>query len=638
MTLTPPRIKPPGPAASPGEPHLSSDHYRMLFESNPVPMWVYDSMTLGFLAVNEAAIRNYGFTRDEFLAMTIADIRPSEDAARVRDITRRLSKGYNKTGEWRHRRRDGSVFPVEITSHSIDFDGRDARLVLITDITERRAAEDALVESEERFRSIVENSPLGLFRAALDGTFVFANTALARILGHDSADAVVGLNALRICHDPAERSRLAASFREMVSSGYELALRRRDGSLVTVRMTARLVVGGNGALNVCEGFLEDVTPLRRAEDALRQSEKLAAIGQLISGVAHELNNPLSAILLFVESLLQEERSADDAEALTQIRDQARRSRAIVRDLLSSARGGDVRRVRTSTRELLERTARGLEPQVEEIGARLKLVLDTPLQDIEVDGPAMAQVITNLVVNGAQAAGEGGTVLLRARAIGDSVQIIVEDSGPGITPDVMSRLFEPFFTTKPHGQGTGLGLPVSRGIVESHQGTLTAENIARRGARFTVNLPAMQEAVVTHAPPSTSAEGSVRTKHHALVIDDERSIRLALSRFFTRRGWLVDEASDGAAGLERLIAADGAKYAIVISDLKMPGLSGIELHDRLAASHPRLLERVVFSTGDVASPEARGFVERSRCTILQKPFELATLDEIVARFVAEQADD
>lgn len=638
MTLTPPRTPSLANADPIGEPQLAGDHYRMLFESNPVPMWVYDSNTLGFLAVNEAAIRNYGFTRDEFLAMTVADVRPSEDAGRVREVVRRLPKGYNKTGEWRHRRKDGTVFPVEITSHSTEFDGREARLVLITDITERRAAEDALLESEERFRSIVENSPLGLFRAALDGTFVFANTALARILGYDSADTVVGLNALRICHDPAERSRLAASFREMVSSGYELALRRRDGSLVTVRMTARLVVGGNGALNVCEGFLEDVTPLRRAEDALRQSEKLAAIGQLISGVAHELNNPLSAILLFVESLLQEERSTEDAEALTQIRDQARRSRAIVRDLLSSARGGDVRRVRTGTRELLERTARGLEPQVEEIGARLKLVLDTPLQDIEVDGPAMAQVITNLVVNGAQAAGEGGTVWLRARAIGEHVHIIVEDSGPGIKPDVMSRLFEPFFTTKPHGQGTGLGLPVSRGIVESHQGTLTAENVSRRGARFTVKLPAMQEAIVTHAPPSTGADGTVRTKHHALVIDDERSIRMALSRFFTRRGWLVDEASDGAAGLDRLIAADGAKYAIIISDLKMPGLSGIELHDRLALTHPRILERIVFSTGDVASPEAKGFVERSRCTILQKPFELATLDEIVARFIAEQVDD
>jgi PAS domain S-box-containing protein len=638
MALTPLPTPPAGRASPLGEAQLTGDQYRLLFESNPVPMWAYDTATLRFLAVNDAAIRSYGFTREEFLSMTLVDVRPREDAVRLRQIAREVPEGFHQTGEWRHRKKDGTVFPVEITSHSIEFGGRPARLVLVTDITERRAVEDALRESEERFRSIVENSPLGLLRAALDGTFVFANDALARILGYDSADSVVGLNLLRICHDPDDRARLATAVREGSAMGTELELHRRDGSLVTVRLTARLVRGGNRALQVFEGFVEDVTPLRRAQDALRQSEKLAAIGQLISGVAHELNNPLSAILLFVETLLQEERTPEDEEALTQIRDQARRSRTIVRDLLSSARGGDVRRARTGTRELIERTARGVELQVEELGPALNVALSASLPDVEVDGPAMAQVITNLVVNAAQAAGAGGTVWLRARAIGAQVQILVEDSGPGIPPDVMSRLFEPFFTTKPPGQGTGLGLPVSRGIVESHQGTLVAENIPRGGARFTVTLPAMQEAIVSHEPPSAAPGAPAPVFRHVLIIDDEASIRLALSRFFSRRGWTVDEAVDGAAGLERLTAEDAPDYTLVVSDLKMPGLSGIELHDALATSHPTLLERVVFSTGDVASPEAASFIERSRCTVLQKPFELATLDEIVARFIAERIDE
>ena len=638
MDPTPPNFPIADSGSSLEEARLTADRYRLLFESNPVPMWAYDAATLRFLAVNDAAIRSYGFTREEFLAMTLADVRPAEDVPRLMNVTRDLPPGYHRTGEWRHRRKNGSFFPVEITSHSIDFGGRPARLVLITDITERRAAEEMLRDSEERFRSIVENSPLGLFRAALDGTFVFANDALARILGYESTDSVVGLNALRICHDPEERALLAAVVREGASSGSEHVLRRRDGSLVTVRLTAHLVRGGNRTLQVFEGFVEDVTPLRRAQDALRQSEKLAAIGQLISGVAHELNNPLSAILLFVESLLQEERTPDDAEALTQIREQARRSRAIVRDLLSSARGGDVRRVRTSTRELLERIVRGLEPQVEELGAELRLALVAPLPDIDVDEPAIAQVLTNLVVNAAQAAGAGGTVWVRARPSGTSLQILVEDTGPGIPPEVMSRLFEPFFTTKPHGHGTGLGLPVSRGIVESHLGTLTAETIPRGGARFTVSLPAMQEAIVTHEPPVRPPSTVTDARRHVLVIDDEPSIRLALSRFFSRRGWTVDEAVDGAAGLARLTAEDASKYTIVVSDLKMPGLSGIELHDSLALSHPAMLQRIVFSTGDAAAPDAASFIERSQCTVLQKPFELATLDEIVSRFIAERPEE
>ena len=637
MTITPPLPSPVGSAASLEEARHTAERYRLLFESNPVPMWAYDTTTFVFLAVNEAAIRHYGYTHDEFLSMTIADVRPHDEVSRLHEASNNLPEGYHKTGEWRHRRKDGTVFPVEITSHSIDFDGRPARLVLITDITERRAAEDALRESEERFRSIVENSPLGLLRAALDGTFVFANEALARILGYDSADAVVGLNALRICHDPAERAVLAAAVREGTSTATELDLRRRDGSLVRVRLTARLVRGGNRALQVFEGFVEDVTPLRRAQDALRQSEKLAAIGQLMSGVAHELNNPLSAILLFVETLLQEPRTPEDEEALTHIRDQARRSRAIVRDLLSSARGGDVQRVRTNARQLIERTVSGLDLQLEDLGVKLELALAASTPDIEADGPAIAQVLTNLIVNAAQAAGAGGTVWLSTRSVGGRLDILVEDSGPGLSGEVMSRLFEPFFTTKPHGHGTGLGLAVSRGIVESHHGTLSAENISRRGARFTVSLPALADAIITQPPPSTAATPSGQQRH-VLVIDDEASIRTALTRFFSRRGWMVHEAVDGSAGLERLLATAAPDYAIIVSDLKMPGLSGIELHDRLALVRPDILERCVFSTGDAASSEVLSFIERSRCTVLQKPFELATLDELVSRFVAEGIEE
>jgi PAS domain S-box-containing protein len=637
MTITPPLDPPAGGNASLREARLVADRYRYLFESNPVPMWAYDTETLEILAVNEAAIRNYGYSREEFLMMTIRDVRPREDVPRLDAVTRAIVKGYHQTGAWRHRRRDGTVFPVEITSHSINLDGRDARLVLITDITERRAAEDALRDSEERFRSIVENSPLGLFRANRDGTLEFANASLARILGYDSAECVVGLSVLALCTEASQRERLAAAVSQGVAMGSELVLKRRDDAFVTVRLTARPVPGLHGSAPMYEGFVEDVTPLRRAEDALRQSEKLAAIGQLISGVAHELNNPLSAILLFVETLLQEHRTPEDEEALTQIRDQARRSRAIVRDLLSSARGGDVSRVRTNPRDLIERTARGLVPQLEELGTALDISLATGMPDIEVDGPAIAQVITNLVVNAAQAAGPGGVVWLRTRNVTGRLDIIVEDSGPGIPAEVMPRLFEPFFTTKPHGEGTGLGLAVSRGIVDSHHGTLAAENSVRRGARFTVSLPAMPDAIVEHEPRGGAADSANIAQRHVLVIDDEPSIRLALSRFFSRRGWIVDEASDGAVGLERLLESGARNYSMIVSDLKMPGLSGIDLHDKLATSNPELLDRFVFSTGDVASSEAASFNERSRCIVLQKPFELSTLDEIVSRFIAERIE-
>ena len=494
-------------SASIEEARLAAERYRLLFDNNPVPMWVYDIGSLRYLAVNDAAIDTYGYSREEFLAMSIRDVRPVDDRDALADRIRTLPRGYYQTGTWRHRKKDGTVFPVEITSHSIVFDEHDARLVLITDITERQ----------------------------------------------------------------------------------------------------------------------------RAEEALRKSEKLAAIGQLISGVAHELNNPLSSILILVETLLQDVRPPEDTEALTTIRDQARRSRTIVRDLLSSARGGPVRRQMTSVTDLLQRTARGLAPQVEELGGELQVTIDGSLPEVSMDPTAIAQVITNLVVNAAQAAKEGGRISLTGRAARHQIEIVVEDNGPGIAPDDIARLFEPFFTTKPPGAGTGLGLAVSRGIVEVHQGTLMAENIPRGGARFTLTLPApdAEVAVVAHAAHAATARDGVR---RVLIIDDEPSIRMALRRFFTKRGWLVDEAADGGAALRALLAPEAPDYTLVVSDLKMPGLSGIALHDRLLTDRPGIVDRMVFSTGDVASPDARAFIDRVKAPVLQKPFELATLDSTIRRLI------
>jgi two-component system NtrC family sensor kinase len=320
------------------------------------------------------------------------------------------------------------------------------------------------------------------------------------------------------------------------------------------------------------------------------------------------------------------------EALGTIRDQARRSRTIVRDLLSSARGGPVRRQPTSVRELLERTARGLMPQVEELGSELTVEVDDTLPDALMDPTAMAQVITNLVVNAAQAARAGGRIRLSGVARPDRVEIVVEDNGPGIAPEAFERLFEPFFTTKPTGVGTGLGLAVSRGIVEVHQGTLAAENIPGSGARFVVSLP------VSAPEPRLPSEATVsaapdRAMRRVLIIDDEPSIRLALRRFFVKRDWLVDEAGDGEAALHALLAANAPEYTLIVSDLKMPGVSGIALHDRLLSERPAIVNRMIFSTGDVASPEAGAFIDRTRAPVLQKPFELATLSETIARYTA-----
>jgi CheY-like chemotaxis protein len=275
------------------------------------------------------------------------------------------------------------------------------------------------------------------------------------------------------------------------------------------------------------------------------------------------------------------------------------------------------------------------------------------------------VVTNLVMNAVQAA-PGGTVRLAAARSGASLCVRVDDDGPGLAPDVLARLFEPFFTTKPVGMGTGLGLSVSLGIVERHGGTLAAENRTPPdppGARFTVTLPLaprptdaeQPDAPAGDARPAGAAADSAVTAEHelallqftrphgrpprVLVVDDEGPNRQALGRFFGRRGCAVDEAADGRAAFARLLDAEavGAPYDLVLSDVRMAGVSGIVLHDWLARTHPALLDRLVFATGDVASPEVAAFVERTRCLVLDKPFEPGALDALARRMARTPAD-
>jgi CheY-like chemotaxis protein len=399
-----------------------------------------------------------------------------------------------------------------------------------------------------------------------------------------------------------------------------------------------------------EGYAEDVTSLRATESALRLSERLAAVGHLISGVAHELNNPLSSILHFTEDLLADDRSPDDAEALSVIRDQARRSRAIVRDLLSFVRQREVASEPLRLGEVVATTARAMRPPLETSGVSLHVSGDDTASIVLADRSGLEQIVTNLVMNAAQAAGRGGQVWVHAASSEHECELRVEDSGPGIPDDVLPRIFDPFFTTKPTGEGTGLGLSVTLGIVEQFGGRITVDaNVAGRGARFTVFLPCidprimsiresegqlnqddqpLQEAIAQMERMPAPDMAPPEVPKVALVIDDEPTIRAALRRYFTRRGWVVEEAADGAAGLA-LIENHGDSFGVVISDLRMPGFSGIELHDQLAIDRPEILRRFVFSTGDVASGEAASFVQRTTCPVLQKPFELRMLDSIIA---------
>ena len=521
----------------------------------------------------------------------------------------------------------------------------------------RRGAEDYLIRAElderivvralrygierhrarQRLRQILRTAIDGFWIVDLEGRILDVNDAYCRMTGY-SREELLRMRVADVAD--AEEGQIRANIAQIVARGgarIETRHRTKDGRLLDLELASTF----HPSSATCFTFLRDVSERKRAEAAMREAETLAAIGRLVSGVAHELNNPLAAILLFSDALLQEEgRTESDVEALRAINAQAQRSGAIVRDLLSAVRAREEQREHVDGRAIVAESAEALRRHVERSGARLELALGDEAAPLFADRIALEQVLSNLVTNAAQAAGDGGTVRVAARRQGDVYRITVEDDGPGIPPDLLPRIFEPFFTTRPAGQGTGLGLSVSLGIVRQHGGQLEVDRRRRvRGTCLVVTLPIVAppeppavapETSASTVPASPEAAGdAVAGPARILVIDDEPSIRAALRRYLSRRGWAVDEAAEGSAALEKLHATPpNGGYAVILSDLKMPGVSGVELHDRLAAEGSPYLSRLVLSTGDLASAEASSFVERTACRVLQKPYELAALAELL----------
>lgn len=493
--------------------------------------------------------------------------------------------------------------------------------------------------SEDRFRSVLENSPFGIYRVTLDGRFLTVNPALCDMVGY-TADELFASDISVFYPDPAERQRLIADYEVRPhGASVEVPWKRKDGRAITTRVSVYACRDAEGRIEHFDGYVEDITAIRETEQALRQAEKLASLGELVSGVAHELNNPLSAMLLFAEDLLANERRVEEREALSIIAQQARRSRAIVRDLLSFVRNRDVVREPVESAPFLGQLKRTLMPQLTELGVTLHADVTATSTVLPIDRAGIEQVVTNLVINAAQAAGAGGNVWLHASRDAQHFVVDVIDDGRGIPEDVMPQIFEPFFTTKPMGQGTGLGLSVSRGVVQQHGGWIEARNRQSgsgetQGAHFTVRIPLPTQATVVldraaEAATDTQPEGSRRV----LIVDDEETIRRALARFYQRRGWVVTQAEDGTRAFERLIRGS-EPYDLVISDMKMPGFSGIELHAALSERRPDMLDRVLFCTGEVDSAAVSTFVSNTNCRVLLKPFDLRTLatlsDDIASR--------
>ncbi len=483
------------------------------------------------------------------------------------------------------------------------------------------------------FESVHEGVYIGEVEAASART-LSANPYLKLIFGY-AAEAppedVCPFEPERFVDPPARDAFIERLRRDRSVTDYLLRLRRADRSPVWIEVTARAELSGNG-LRV-EALMRDVSERKRLEDQARdlyhqllQAEKLAALGQTISGVAHELNNPLATILTCAERLSQRVLDDQTRRGLDTILGESERAARIVRNLLTFARKRHTTRAMVDLNQVVRETLalRSYDQRVSNIAIIEALAAGLP--QVFADPHQVQQVLLNLVINAEQAmlsAKGRGTLVLHTwhNLERESVVLEVSDDGPGVPEDVQPKIFDPFFTTKEVGKGTGLGLTVAYAIVQEHGGRITLRSEPSGGATFAVELPADAGALAAGAPRPPEIPAPVVSGVDVLVVEDEAALGAAVAEALRDSGFAVDRASDGIEALDKL---RGRSYDLIICDLKMPRLDGSQLYRELELTRPEMARRIMFVTGDVAGTEAERFLEESGCRWLAKPFRLKDL--------------
>ncbi|MCC6994066.1 MAG: PAS domain S-box protein [Deltaproteobacteria bacterium] len=582
---------------------------------------------------NGAAELAYRYPRHRLLELSITDLRaPSTMAIVQGQMLQASAQGI--LFETEHLRSDGSTFPCEVSSQGGEVDGKRVLVSIIRDISERRAAEIALRRSEESFRALIERSPDGVVVVREDRV-VYANPSVLSALMFEP-DAVLGRAPLDLVH-PDDRAAAATRIRTLVAGGTtpdtrDLRFLRRDGAPVLMETQGlHLTYQGAPALMF---LMREVTARRRAEEEVRHSQKMEAIGRLAGGVAHDFNNILTAILGHSELLCGALPAGGDAlRQAEQIQRAATRAAQLTGQLLAFSRKQMLQPRVLGLARLIERLTIMLRRLIPE---HIDLVTDLSAGRelyVRADPSQIEQVLVNLAVNGRDAMPGGGTLTIRlspqlspdAAGAGSGPPSIaggfavleVSDTGPGMDEATRARAFEPFFSTK--GKGTGLGLSIVYGIVTQSGGQVSIESPPGHGASFKMLLPL--EPAPAAAIPVQQRESTPRGNETILLVEDDVDVRLFMVDVLTLQGYQVLAARDGAEAL-RIADTTTNPVDLLLTDVIMPRMSGTEVAARLRESRPRL--RVLFVSGYPGETMIKQGVISSSLAFVQKPFTIAEL--------------
>lgn len=593
------------------------------------------------LDVNPAMVRMLGYASKEEMLKQPMERHFASDAQRVAFAEQLRKSGSVRDLALSLRRKDGSVIRVLNSSVAIrDSAGEFVRFQgSLVDVTERDEMERRLREEQEFVRRLVACFPDIIVVLDPHGRYTFVSPRVEEFLGF-TPDEYLGAQLHERPH-PDDRDSLLEFFRkltsgEMAAGAVEYRTAHKKGGWRTVRAHASPLTNSEGKIIGIVASARDVTESKRLEQQLMQSEKLAAIGQMVSGVAHELNNPLTAIL-GVSDLLLEKPADDDARRQLQlIHKQARKAAELVQGLLMFSRPSSRQNQRVRVSDLIDRALRLQKTELENRRITVTVDASSDLPFIEADPQHMTQVFVNLLSNAAQAiasVSDHGRVCIQMKAIAHQQEVLIDDDGPGIRSEIRSKIFDPFFTTHRTSGGSGLGLTICLVIVKEHGGTIEAQASPAGGARFRIVLPS-SNAVATAKVPSTSVQGSLQGGS-ILIVEDEMGIRELLEQGLRAQGATIITAQTSEEAWNQLMAGG---YDLVLCDRNLGPESGTSLIERIMSSKGARSPRFVLMTGELLPQSEISAWEKRGVRVIQKPFQLSELTALCRGLLSNEAAD
>ena len=612
----------------------SEEKFKRTFQSNPNSMSINTLDDGIFLDVNDAFLSTTGFRREDVIGHHSTETSWVDKEDRSRMLRLLHEQGRVEGMETAFRTKSGKVLFSSLSAVMVEIGGLQCVLTTSQDITERRRAAEKLRLSEEKYRSLVELAPYGIFRATRDGRLLMVNSALVKMLGYDSAEEVLRLDLkTQIYADPTERERILARVQGARGPRVETTWTRKDGSTISVRLAGRLIYGNKNEVLQTEVFVENVTEQRALERQLLTAQKMEAIGQLAGGMAHDFNNLLAVInsraALVMDDACQRAQVVAQAEEIVRA---THRAATLTRHLLALSR-----------KQVLEPVVLNLNALLTELGDMLphlvgknietRIITAPELGRVKVDRGQFEQVVMNMAINARDAMPNGGCLVIETTNVkldvnqaaryplmeaGGYVVLSVTDNGVGMDQETQEHIFEPFFTTKERGKGTGLGLAMVYGIVQQSDGHISVATAPGTGTSFKIYLPEVTELEETEETEQLlPLPGGTET---IMFVEDEEGLREVCANFLRSKGYDVLTAEDGIEALSICRRLDRPVH-LLVTDLIMPRMGGAELAKHALALSPGL--RTIY----VSAYNGQALLDGASAAgqpLLQKPFSMADL--------------